>query len=596
MRDNRDIDSMVQVELLNTLFRLMPRAVPAYLLGGPLMVLALWRQANHPLLLVWLAALGAVSGLRVLTLRRFARIELTPELLPQWSRIAIANTFLTGVVLGASVLMFVDHADPTTILVVTGVILATTSSGVAVLAPHLACYWWFAAPSMGTLLVVLLSSPDISVKFVGAVCVMTQVSNSLIGLNLHQAMLKSVRLSFDNQKLMRAAQQADIAKTRFLASASHDLRQPLHALGLFIAALARKVRGPQNNPLLDQIDASLNNVNTMLGTLLDVSRLDAGVVKVKLGTVDLQGLFDKLEQEFLPMAQENGNRLRFRSTSLQLSTDAGLFERILRNLISNALRYTHHGQVLVAVRKRGQRGVCGIYDNGPGIPPEQQMVIFDEFHQLANPERDRRQGLGLGLAIVRRTADLLEHPLDLKSSVGHGSCFFISVPIAAVNAPTAALDGTAGDAELTGLNVLIVDDDTVVVQAMTTLLHSWGCRVESCESLDGALALVVQPQGVPDVMLVDYRLRDEVTGDQVIAAIHARLGEPIPAIIITGDTAPERIREATAAGFPLLHKPVRPANLRGTLSSLLGQAHGQAHDRSSSAAITAPEALPATDA
>lgn len=572
MQDNRDIDSAVQVELLNTLFRLMPRAVPAYLLGGPLMVLALWGQANHLWLLLWLAALVAVSGLRVLSLQHFSRVTLTPELLPHWTRIAIANTFITGVVLGSSVLLFIDHADPTTILVVTGVILATTSSGVAVLAPHLACYWWFAAPSMGTLIVVLVSSPDISIKFVGAVCVMTQVSNSLIGLNLHQAMRKSVRLSFDNQELMRAAQQADIAKTRFLASASHDLRQPLHALGLFIAALARKVRGPENNQLLDQIDGSLNNVNTMLGTLLDVSRLDAGVVKVKLATVDLQALFDKLQQEFEPLAQENGNRLRFRPTSLQLMTDPGLFERILRNLISNALRYTHDGQVLVAARRRAQRAVCGVYDNGPGIPPEQQMVIFDEFHQLANPERDRRQGLGLGLAIVRRTADLLEHPLELKSDPGQGSCFFISVPIAAVSAPVAVVDSGDADAELAGLSVLIVDDDAVVVQAMSTLLFSWGCQVAHCESLDGALALVAQPEGVPDVMLVDYRLRNEVTGDQVIAAIHEHLGKPVPAIIITGDTAPERIREATAAGFPLLHKPVRPANLRGTLSALLHQA------------------------
>ena len=574
MSNDKDIDSAVQVELLNTLFYLMPRAVPAYLIGGPLVVLALWTQADHLALFAWLTALFAVTGLRVLTLRRFAQVTLTPELVPQWGRIAVVNTFITGVVLGGSVLAFVDHADATTILVLTGVILATTSSGVAVLAPHLACYWWFAAPSMGTLMVVLLSSPDTSIQVVGAVCVMTQVSNSMIAINLYQAMQDSVRLSFDNRKLMQVAQQADIAKTRFLASASHDLRQPLHALGLFIAALARKVRGPENNELLDQIDGSLNNVNTMLGTLLDVSKLDAGVVKVKLAEVDLQTLFDRLEQEFRPLAQENGNRLRFRSTRLRLTTDAGLFERILRNLVSNALRYTHNGRVLVAVRRRGQRAICGVYDNGPGIPAEQQLVIFDEFHQLANPERDRNQGLGLGLAIVRRTADLLDHPLELISVVGHGSCFFVSIPIAtspAASVGSAVEQGVGGDAELAGLMVLLVDDDAVVVQAMTTLLHGWGCRVESSESMDGALALVSHAQGIPDVMLVDYRLRNEVTGDQVISAIHAQLGLTVPAIIITGDTAPARIKEASAAGYPLLHKPVRPTNLRGTLSALLKQ-------------------------
>ena len=572
MQDDRDIEGAVRVEMLNTLYRLLPKTVPAYMIGGPLMVLAMWGQADHALLLAWLAVLFLLSGLRVLTLRRFARVSLSVDLLPLWSRHAVISSFLLGVVLGSSTLLFVDHADPTTILLSTGVILATTSSGVAILAPHPTCYWWFVAPSMGTLIVVLISSPNIAVRFVGAVCVMIQVSNSTIAFNLHQTIRDSVRLALENQKLMRAAQQADIAKTRFLASASHDLRQPLHALGLLIAALACKARAPENKELLAQIDGSLSNVNTMLGTLLDVSRLDAGVVKVKLDAVDLQRLFDKLEQEFLPLAQENGNRLRFRPTSLQLTTDAGLFERILRNLISNALRYTHHGQVLVAARKRGQCAICGIYDNGPGIPPEQQRVIFDEFHQLANPERDRRHGLGLGLAIVRRTADLLEHPLELKSSVGRGVCFLISVPLATTAAVVTAAGSTEKDVELVGLSILIVDDNAVVVQAMSTLLHSWGCRVASCESIQGALALVGQPQGIPDVMLVDYRLRDEVTGDEVISAIHASLGKAIPAIIITGDTAPERIRDATAAGFPLLHKPVCPGKLRGTLSALLRKA------------------------
>lgn len=544
--------------------------MPAYLIGGPFMVLALWGLQPHQQLLLWLAALYGVTGMRALIYRHFNRQPLTPDRLRYWRLVAVATAFLTGLVLGSSALFFVDTTAPVTILVVAVAIMSTTSSAVAVLAPYLPVYAALVLPSMGTLIVVLLTDAELATNFVGLVSVMTQISNSVIGVNLHRAMQASVRLSFENQQLMRDAQQADVAKTRFLAAASHDLRQPLHALGLFIATLVEKVRSPSTSEVIAQIDGSLNNVNGMLNTLLDVSRLDAGVVKINSSDIDLQPMFDRLEKECRPMALENHNRLRFHPTTLRVTTDAGLFERILRNLLSNALRYTHGGGVLVTARKRGSVVVCGVYDTGPGIPDEQQQEIFDEFHQLSNPERDSRRGLGLGLAIVRRTAALLGHPLALRSTLGKGSCFFISLPPAQHAAQCSDDAGQAGvEADLSGLTVLVIDDDAIVATAVSALLRGWGCQVHCCESLEGALAIAAQNAVTPDLLLVDYRLRDEVTGDMVIAALHRRIGRALPAAIITGDTAPQRLRDATNAGYPLLHKPVRPETLRHTIQGLL---------------------------
>jgi len=448
--------------------------------------------------------------------------------------------------------------------------MSTTSSAVAVLAPYLPVYVALVLPSMGVLIVVLLSHVELATNFVGMVSVMTQLSNAVIGINLHRALKASVRLSFENRCLMKQAQQADIAKTRFLAAASHDLRQPLHALGLFIEALVEKVRGPQTRELIGHIDTSMDNVNGMLNTLLDVSKLDAGVVKVAMSEVEVQPLFDRLDKEFRPLALENDNQLRFHPSTLRVHTDAGLFERILRNLVSNALRYTHNGRVLITARGSGDTVVVGVYDTGQGIPAAQQREIFDEFHQLDNPQRDRRRGLGLGLAIVRRTAALLDHPLALRSVAGSGSCFFVTLPRAATAVGRVQADITSAVAsDFSGRTILIVDDDAIVAQAVSVLLQGWGCQVHSCESLDGALGIVAQPGNIPELMLVDYRLRDNVTGSTVISALQRRIGRAIPAIIITGDTAPKRLKEAADAGHPLLHKPVGPDKLRRTMDTLL---------------------------
>lgn len=377
------------------------------------------------------------------------------------------------------------------------------------------------------------------------------------------------------EKARHEAEQANAAKTRFLAAASHDLRQPIHALGLFFAELSDRVNSPQNAALIGQVEDSIAAINSMLNALLDVSKLDAGVVTPTVESVALAELFERLHAEFQPIALENHNDLRIRPTIATVSTDPAMLERMLRNLIGNALRYTENGRVLVAARPRGQSLVCQVWDNGSGIPKDQLDDVFIEFHQLQNPARDRRRGLGLGLAIVKRLAKLLGHEIKVASQFGLGSCFSISLPLAARSAvrqsPLLLDKKDALHNAFNGRHILILDDDISVLEGMQGLLQHWGCQVTTASSPAEAIDKLATSALKPELLIIDYRLTDHVSGIDVARSLQKRLGYAIGVLIITGDTGPERLQEAEASGFPLLHKPVHPAKLRSTLQYLLSK-------------------------
>jgi signal transduction histidine kinase/ActR/RegA family two-component response regulator len=375
----------------------------------------------------------------------------------------------------------------------------------------------------------------------------------------------------------RNAEQANAAKTRFLAAASHDLRQPIHALGLLFATLADRVRDASTAPLLEQIDAAVDAVDSMLNSLLDISKLDAGVVHPDVRPVDLAAVLQRVGIEHQLIAQVTGNRLRVRPARAVVRTDAAMLQRILANLVSNALRYTARGSVLVGARRRGGTVRVDVFDTGPGIPPEAIDDIFLEFHQLGNPERDRRKGLGLGLAIVKRLADLLGHRIEVRSVVGRGSRFSITLPLSSEPETVARGGAPPADpgADLHGKRVLVLDDDTAVLDAMASLLERWGCDVVTTSTPEEAEAAVAAGAAPIDLLIVDYRLRQHASGIETIGRLHARAGARIPALVITGDTAPDRLREAEESGYPLLHKPVKPAQLRTVMRQLVVHAHAQ---------------------
>jgi CheY-like chemotaxis protein len=398
--------------------------------------------------------------------------------------------------------------------------------------------------------------------------------NYALRLNFENAALReeSEDKSMLLEKALVNAEHANAAKTRFLATASHDLRQPIHALGLFFAELSDRVYSPETATVIGQVEDSIAAINSMLNALLDVSKLDAGVIKPVIETVTLTELFARLQGEYQSIALAGLNELRIRPTLAMVNSDPAMLERMLRNLIGNALRYTENGRILVAARRRGKNLEIQVLDTGSGIPEDQLDEIFIEFHQLQNPARDRRQGLGLGLAIVKRLAKLLRHEVKVVSRLGRGSCFSVTLPVANESAVCVSgkqdMMGNLTSNPLAGCHVLVLDDDIAVLEGMKGLLGRWGCQVTTAGSQIEAIDRLAANSQKIELLIIDYRLPGNVSGIEVARILQARLGYPTAVLIITGDTGPDRLREADASGYPLLHKPVEPAKLRCTLQYL----------------------------
>jgi CheY-like chemotaxis protein len=316
------------------------------------------------------------------------------------------------------------------------------------------------------------------------------------------------------------------------------------------------------------VDASLSVMNELFNALLDISKLDAGALAPNLAEFPVAQLLRRIETTFAGAARENGLSLRVVGSSIWVRSDFILLERIVSNLVSNAIRYTTTGRVVVGCRRRGSQLRIEVWDTGVGIPEDQRQHIFGEFYRL---DREQRGGLGLGLAIVDRLCRLLDHPVELISTLGKGSCFSVGVPV--VRAPARIVQPQASARARFGASngklVVVIDDDPLVLEGMGGLIRSWGCSVVIGTTGSAVLAGLAQYDHPPDVIISDYHFRDGTTGIEAITRLRSALSASIPAFLMSGDTNPEPLREARANGYPLLHKPVDPAALRATLAQLL---------------------------
>ncbi|HQS99415.1 MAG: hybrid sensor histidine kinase/response regulator [Hydrogenophilales bacterium 16-64-46] len=371
------------------------------------------------------------------------------------------------------------------------------------------------------------------------------------------------------------AERANMAKSRFFAAASHDLRQPLHALSLFVATLKARNRQSETQPLIDNIEASTAAMELLFNALLDISRLDAGAIEPHPVHFSLDRLFADLDKQFSALATDKQLSLRFRGSAPALYSDPLLLERILVNLIANAIRYTDDGGVLVTCRRRGCTVRLAVYDTGRGIPVDQQESVFQEFVQLHNAARDRSKGLGLGLAIVSRLGRLLGHRVLLRSRPGHGSVFSIDVPLGDPTLIQAASPPASPGKMPADALVLLIDDESAILRGMAELFDNWNIDLVTAHSAGEAEQWLASIERIPDVIVSDYRLPDD-DGLAVIARLRTHFGHNIPAILVTGDTAPETLQRITKAGLPLLHKPLRPAKLRALLTHLIQQSRADA--------------------
>jgi signal transduction histidine kinase/CheY-like chemotaxis protein len=376
------------------------------------------------------------------------------------------------------------------------------------------------------------------------------------------------------RKVEERTQQLELAnqaKSRFLAAASHDLRQPLHALGLFVAQLRGRMQANERSRVVERIDTALAAMNELFSALLDISKLDAGVLTPEVSEFPIARLLDRIESTFGEAAREKKLSLRVVPHDAWVRTDFILLERILFNLVSNAVRYTSRGGLVVGCRRRGAALRIEVWDTGVGIPPDQRRNIFGEFYRLGEPDRDRRAGLGLGLAIVERLCRLLDHPIALASTLGKGSCFSVAIPSAAGRTESAKAPALV-DAMLDvshGKLVVVIDDDPLVLEGMRGLLCSWGCRVVTGATDAAALTSLAGLEQQPDLIISDYLLAGGKTGIDAIERLRTHFGSPIPAFLVSGDISPERLHEARAGGYHLQHKPVEPMVLRAMLNQLL---------------------------
>ena len=572
-------EDKILVEQLRLILRNAASALVPTILLAVLLVFALANDSNTTALRLW--------GLLLVSSKLYAAFHARRHLVAPtpydrahnlvWSLI-IMNV-VDGMIWGAFTWVTLSTSTTAGSILIISTIAGIVGSSMARLSPVMPVFIAFVTTMLVLVAINIWMLGDPAFTALGIGCLFYLASIMMMARNSSREIRAAINLSFENIALLdqlkikteiaetaqREAEHANTAKSKFLAAASHDLRQPIHAQGLFLEVLARTEQTPHQKALLANARAASEASSELLNALLDFSRIEAGVVEPQLQPFRLQPLLNKIESELAPQADAKNIVYRSRETQVVVHTDPMLLELILRNLVSNAIRYTNNGGLLVACRQHGAKAVLEVWDTGIGIAPEHHKEVFREFHQLGNPERDRNKGLGLGLAIADGLARTLGIELSFFSTPHRGSVFRLTLDIDITN-PIFQINMAQSKTRVLNARLLVIDDDETVREGMLHLLRDWGCECEAAESIEEALFMAKLRR--PDVVISDYRLREQRTGIEAIAAMRALLGESLPALLITGDTAPERLREAQASGIPLLHKPVSPGKLYRKLIEL----------------------------
>lgn len=497
-----------------------------------------------------------------------------------WERREVVVSSVEGLIVSVGAMLLLDLDQPLVVYTIAFLIVAAAFAAVLSLVASIQTYYGWVSVLLLPLVINLgLSGNSLYMIIAGLVSLSGVSSAFLVANNLHKGFLRTLELRFENLDLLEKvrhernrAEQASRDKTRFLASASHDLRQPMHSIGLFSDALEYELDKPIQFELMKKMKESIGAMDELLYSLLDISQLDAGVIETNIEPVLARHILDKLMATFLPQAALKKIDLQLECPACAVKSDAVLLENILRNLIGNALKYTEKGTVFIKVEKIAGRVSILIQDTGIGISQENQAKIFDEFYQAHNPERDRTKGLGLGLSIAARTCDLLEHKLSCQSELGKGSTFTLEIEAAEINDVKQYSETVFPMQKTLNVSVLVIDDERMILEGMEKMLKRWGCDVLLAESESDALIQLQENGGSIDVVIVDYRLRDEKLGTDAATSIRHAVSNPhLPVIVITGDTGPDELIKVQEAGYHILHKPVSPVRIRTLMQNLLRQ-------------------------
>lgn len=542
-------------------------------------------QARDPMVLFWLG-LHTLQLLRYPLVRAYFRDPQAIERSGFWAHRKDRELLLHSATWGLAPWLFMPAQDlPLTALFML-VMLGLSSAGVPSVAPRWRSVLAYVVPMTSGLVTALLWAGT-PVHLFLAVCGSLYVGATLhFARQQHLVLTESLLMRFEKEGLADqltrqnlVTQRASDEKTRFFAAASHDLRQPLHAIALFGAVLEKKLAGQPDHAHAARLMRAVHALGTSLDTLLDVSRLDAGVIPAQMQPVALGPAFVALHQDFAALAEEKGLELRVRSTSLWVQTDPALLQRLLANLLDNAIKYTTRGGVLLVARARGPRVWIDLVDTGIGIAPEHAERVFDEFYQVNNPGRDRTHGLGIGLSIVRRLSRLLDHPVQLRSCHGQGSRFRVELPGTlppqserpGVEPPAPAPLPHNPPPDHLPRRVLLLDDEADIAEAATAFLGAWGVALVAVTDETGAERALQDARATGqafDVLICDVRLADGADGLGTALRLRERFDAALPLLLVTGETAPERLQRVHDSGLPVLFKPVPPDRLLQALAQL----------------------------
>jgi signal transduction histidine kinase len=534
------------------------RASVNQLLAATMVFALFYSKLPGPIPCLWFALIALMLAARFQWGRLVGEGPAAPR------RIALI-LMLTGIAQGLPVLAF-GRFDTVDRAVVSLILMAISTASVMTVGGYRGIYLCFSLPMLAPLALAWAVYPAAGYAAwvgpaMGVEVALYQVFLVVLGRDVFRLFDSSCRIRFAEHSLnkqleaaLEEARQAGRAKTRFLAAASHDLRQPLHSMGVLLAALGLRPLDERSREIVNMLGSVNQSLSGQLDGLLDISKLDAGIVVPDMQAHRLDQLVQAHVAVQAGLAQQKGLTLRAHCEGPVLAmTDAHLLQRVLGNLTSNALKFTSRGGVEVVVKVQSGHAIVEVVDTGMGIAPDHQQLIFQEFYQVSNPERDRSQGLGLGLAIVQRVCALLGIALGLESAVGQGSRFTLRLPLAEAMAEVQLAGGSAASGSLPSITILVVDDEVDVRQGMALLLEELGCQVLLADSV--AKAAEQARSHAVDMVISDLRLRKHETGFDAMQAVRAVHPE-VYVLLITGDTAPDRLQQAHEAGYPLLHKPV----------------------------------------
>ncbi|XQW84506.1 hybrid sensor histidine kinase/response regulator [Thalassotalea piscium] len=524
---------------------------------------------SNQLLFGWLSAILLITLIRGYVTFGWYKPEFSTDNVQRFETISLFLSLLAGCLWGVTVLIMDFNQYPEASVFLNIIVFGLTAGSVGI-----GSYWlgYFLVYNISVISIYILvymaglPQPYYLLAISLSLFLMFMVQIALV---FHRGNAQNIWLIKRNEKLAEnlelkkeEAENFASSRTRFLASASHDLRQPLQALNFFLSALDVELTSEKSRSLFLKLEKCAEGMNELLNAILDLSKLDAQIVTLNQEACCMNSLLDKLKQQFQMQADRKGIQLLFQPCSQYVYSDNILLQRILSNLISNAVNYTQTGKVEILI-SHNDTLLIEVRDTGPGLTAKEQEQIFEEFYQLNNPERDKKKGLGLGLSIVERLCQLMHIPINLTSEKGKGSCFSLNLPTCGAPVKQKELVQLAPQTLIKNKKILIIDDEISIRESLTELLLQWQCQVMSAESADEACEMLEQNHYVPELIIADYRLRENKTGVDAINRVKGLLKkEEIPAIIISGDTEPARLREVTSSGYEFLHKPVKPAHLR----------------------------------